>query len=115
MIVFVNEFVFQKDKVVINMGDFSFIYVQFEFQIVFEYILIFFFDGFYLCFGVFDDEDKIIGIAVVCYCGFLLLVFFDCCILVLLDIVILVLLIFFGFFVQVVFMQVLIEFIQYDV
>ncbi|WP_411512071.1 hypothetical protein QM042_02555 [Escherichia coli] len=53
----------QKDKAVINMGDFSLIHVQPEFQAVPENTPTLLPDGFRLCFGAFDDEDKIIGIA----------------------------------------------------
>ena len=43
------------------MGDFSLIHVQPEFQTAFEHTPTLLPDGFRLCFGAFDDEDKIIG------------------------------------------------------
>jgi hypothetical protein len=40
------------------MGDFSLIHVQPEFQTAFEHTPTLLPDGFRLCFGAFDDEDK---------------------------------------------------------
>jgi hypothetical protein len=51
------------------MGDFSLIHVQPEFQTAFEHTPTLLPDGFRLCFGAFDDEDKIIGIAAVRHRG----------------------------------------------
>ncbi|GDW69778.1 hypothetical protein ExPUPEC121_04695 [Escherichia coli] len=97
------------------MGDFSLIHVQPEFQTAFEHTPTLLPDGFRLCFGAFDDEDKIIGIAAVRHRGFPLPVFSDRRTSAPLDTVIPVPPIFSGFPAQVALMQVLIELIQHDV
>ncbi|MMZ65724.1 hypothetical protein D1872_281490 [compost metagenome] len=97
------------------MGDSGLVHVQPEFQAVFEHATTLLPDGFRLCFGAFDDEDKIIGIAAVRHRGFPLPVFPDCSTSASLDTVIPVPPIFSGFPAQVALMQVLIELIQHDV
>ena len=60
-----NDPVSQEDEPVIDVGDMGFVHIQRQFQAVFQKGPAFFADGFGMCLGAFDDDDKIIGITAV--------------------------------------------------